>query len=148
MAGDPRSSLPRGSAALPAPSASCGDCSGCFGRMCLMGLSLFKKKQLRNPCPLSLAGILKFYPRSCSLRGVCLKVTSVFFLGLPGRMSDSQKGSGLTCSSAGNKGSAVQAILRLGRQHAAHPGEGSCLLYKALLSNQFLFRKQRGHQKQ
>lgn len=37
--------------------------------------------------------------------------------------------------SAGNKGSAAQGILRLGNKHAAHPREGSCLSYKAFVSN-------------
>lgn len=33
MAGDPLGSLPRGTTALPAPPARCGDGSGCFERM-------------------------------------------------------------------------------------------------------------------
>lgn len=42
---------------------------------------------------------------------------------------------------AGNKGIPAQGILPLDKRRAAFPGEGLCLLYKTLLSNQVLVQK-------
>lgn len=97
---------------------------------------------------LSVRSALKCYPKrrggSCTLCEVCLKVTSVFFLGLQSQAQSSPEGCRLTSSSGmGTKAALPRASYHRTKTHAAFPGKGLCLLYKALLSNWVCVQKSR-----
>lgn len=93
--------------------------------------------------------ILKFHPRSCSLCRGCLKVSSVFFLGLRRRMSGLQKGSRLTSSRVmGTKAVLPRASYSWAKSMQLIPGKAPVCCTKCCCQIRFLFKKQRGHQKQ